>query len=510
MNIVLITPTPPDINAFGVRILSAVLKRAGHGVKCIFLPEGIEHLKFDASFVYRYPEKTLIQIGDICGTADLIGVSFMSLYYDRAVQITDHLKKRLKKPVIWGGTHPTARPEECLNHCDIVCVGEGEEAIVELAAAITAGRSYGDIRNLCFNRNGANKKNEVRPPLHDLDALPFVDYDIRDHYVYNWRSSDVVAIDERIMKEQFLRMPYFGGKWLYAYRTMTLRGCPHRCSYCASSSMGTLRRRSVDNVIAELKDIRKRFPYVELISFFDDTFFAAPVAWFEEFRDKYKKEIGLLFHAQCSPTTMAETKMDILVDAGLYNTEMGIQTGSERIQQMYRRVVPNQKVVEASALIARYMPRVMMPDYHVILDNPWETTQDVRDTLNLLLSLPGDFGLQISSLIFFPGTELNDKARQEGIIKDELNEVCRKPFTYPKWTYLNYLIYLSGFPMIPRRLLRFLAGDALVSLLHSQEPRMLWRLMFATTNKLRLVLKGLNALFTGDWGRISNHFKLAR
>jgi anaerobic magnesium-protoporphyrin IX monomethyl ester cyclase len=510
MNIVLITPTPPDINAFGVRILSAVLKRAGHGVKCIFLPEGIEHLKFDASFVYQYPEKTLQQIAEICGAADLIGVSFMSLYYDRAVQITDQLKKHVNKPVIWGGTHPTARPEECLDHCDIVCVGEGEEAIVELAAAMAAGKPYDGIRNLCFKQNGAVKKNPSRPPVADLDALPFVDYDIRDHYVYNWRSGDVVALDESIMKEQFLRMPYFRKRGLYAYRTMTSRGCPHRCSYCASSSMGALRRRSVDNVVAELKDIRKRFPYVELISFFDDTFFAAPVPWFEEFRDKYKKEIGLPFHAQCSPATISEAKMELLIDAGLYNTEMGIQTGSERIQQMYRRVVPNQKVIEAAALIQKYGSKLMPPDYHVILDNPWETTQDVRDTLNLLLSLPGRFGLQISSLIFFPGTELNEKARQEGIIKDELNEVCRKPFTFPKWTYLNYLVYLSGLPAVPRGLLKLLAGDGFVNRLHSQEPRAIWRFMFGVTNKLRLILRGLGALFTGDWRRIIHHFKLAR
>jgi radical SAM superfamily enzyme YgiQ (UPF0313 family) len=309
---------------------------------------------------------------------------------------------------------------------------------------------------------------------------------------------------------QFPKLEYFKGRHLITYRTMTSRGCPHKCSYCASSAMMRLRRRSVENVIEELQIILNRFGNIEIISFFDDTFFAAPVEYFEEFRDKYKKKIGLPFHAQCSPATISERKMELLVDAGLFYTEMGIQTGSERIKKMYRRVIPNQRIIDAAALINRYKSKLLTPDYHIILDNPWETTEDVKDTLRLLLGLPGKYRLQISSLIFFPGTELNDKARQEGILKDELNDVCRKPFTFPKGTYLNYLIYLVGFSEIPRRILNLLSNKKLVKLLHTQEPRKFYELLFYFTERVRLVIKGITALFKGDIGRIINYFKLAR
>lgn len=511
MKIALITPTPPDINAFGVRTLSSVLKAAGYPTRLIFLPGGIERLRFDTSYVYRYPEKTLDRIVELCRDVDLIGVSFMSLYFDRAVQVTERLRKSLPgKPVVWGGTHPTYRPEQCLEHCDIVCVGEGEHAIVDLAGKLASGADPTDVRGCWFRTAGGIRRNEPGPIVENLDELPFVDYDLGDHHVYDWRSGDVLPLTPEVMQQQFLRLPYFGDRHLHAYRTMTSRGCPHRCSYCASSAMMRLRRRSVGNVIRELKEVLAKFDYVKIVSFFDDTFFAAPVEWFEEFRDAYRREIGLPFHAQCSPTTLSERKLELLVDAGLYYTEMGIQTGSERIKAMYRRVVPNEKMLAAAALLDRYAPRMLVPDYHVILDNPWETAEDVRDTLRLLLALPGKFRLELSSLVFFPGTELNDRARAEGLIKDEVAEVCRKPFTFPKGTYLNYLIYLSGFPAVPRGLLRALASDRVVRLLHRQRPARLFDLLFALTNKVRLVAKGVGSLLTGDFGRIVNYFRLAR
>lgn len=510
MNIALITPTPPDINAFGVRTISSVLKKAGFATKIIFLPGGIERLRFDGHYVYRYSEKTLGQISELCRDTDLIGFSFMSQYFDRAAQVTGHMKKNGSQPIIWGGIHPTYRPEQCLDYCDIVCIGEGEHAIVALAHKIARGDDYTNIDGCWVKSNSAIIKNKPGTIVQDLDALPFVDYDITDHYVYDWRSEDIVQVSEGIMKEQFLKLPYFKDEHLIAYRTMTSRGCPHRCSYCASSAMMQLRRRSVDNVIAELKLMLNRFDAIKLISFFDDTYFAAPVEYFEEFRDKYKKEIGLPFHAQCSPSTISERKMELLVDAGLIYTEMGIQTGSEEVKKMYRRVVSNQKMIDAAALINRYDSKMLIPDYHVILDNPWETKEDVLDTLRLLLRLPGKFKLQLSSLIFFPGTELNERARKEGILKDELTEVCRKPFTFPKGTYLNYLIFLSGFPLVPRCLLRLLCSDTLVSIFHRQRSSKFYDMLFALTEKLRLVGKGVKALIKGDFRRIINFFRLAR
>lgn len=176
----------------------------------------------------------------------------------------------------------------------------------------------------------------------------------------------------------------------------------------------------------------------------------------------------------------------------------------------YPRVVSNDKILEAAALINRYGTKMLTPEYHVILDNPWEETKDVLDTLRLLIVLSGKFKLQISSLIFFPGTELNERAKKEGLLKDELNEVCRKPFTFPKGTYLNYLIYLSGFQAVPRWLLKLLSGDKLVRALHTPKSKKIYMSFSFVSEKLRLIVKGVPALLKGDFGRIINYFRLIR
>lgn len=510
MKIVFITPTPPDLNAFGVRGLSALLKRAGHATRIVFLPGGIEHLRFDAGYVYRYSPRVLGQLADLCADADLLGISFMSLYFDRAVQVTDFLRERLGKPVAWGGTHPTFRPEECLRHCDMVGLGECDLTLPDLVGRMARGEEYRTTPGFWFRDDGGIRRNEPGPLPQDLDTLPFPDYDLADHFVFDWREDAVVPLDAERMRRQFLRLPYFRGRQLITYRTMSSRGCPHKCSYCASASMLRMRRRSVDNTLAELESIRGRFPYVEAVSFFDDTFFASPLSYFTEFREQYRRRIGLPFHAQCSPTTLSEAKLELLLDAGLYWTEMGLQTGSARIRELYRRNETNARMIEAATLLRRHRRRLLPPDYHVILDNPWETPHDVRDTLNLLLQLPGPYGLQISSLVLFPGTELNDRARAEGLLHDELSEVCRKPFTFPQANYLNYLIYLAGFTWIPRGWLRRLAGDAWVARLHRPGSARIWAAAFALSQRVRRLGRGIGALLRGDWRRILNHFRLVR
>ena len=62
--------------------------------------------------------------------------------------------------------------------------------------------------------------------------------------------------------------------------------------------------------------------------------------------------------------------MECLVNAGMVYVEMGIQTGSERIKHLYNRNESNEKIIKATELISRYLPRILPPDYHIILDNP--------------------------------------------------------------------------------------------------------------------------------------------
>ena len=82
----------------------------------------------------------------------------------------------------------------------------------------------------------------------------------------------------------------------------------------------------------------------------------------------------------CHPHHPYEKKISILVDAGLTSLRMGIQTGSERIKRMYKRNYSNQQVEESVRMIHEFKETIPVPQYDIILDNPWETENDLIGT----------------------------------------------------------------------------------------------------------------------------------
>jgi radical SAM superfamily enzyme YgiQ (UPF0313 family) len=132
MRMALISPYT-SITMCSVRQLSACMKVAGHQVNLIFLPA---YPKADARIRLKaepYTPECMSSLAELCSDCDLVGISLMTDFHSAALQITRSLRGRVKAPVIWGGVHPSFTPEECLRHADMVCVGEGEEALVELA-----------------------------------------------------------------------------------------------------------------------------------------------------------------------------------------------------------------------------------------------------------------------------------------------------------------------------------------------------------------------------------------
>ncbi|MFN7971953.1 MAG: radical SAM protein [Acidobacteriota bacterium] len=517
MRVTLFTPTPPDISAFGLRNLSSMLKAHGHETRSVFLPGGIDYLDHGGTYRYGYSEPVLDQMVKLSEDADLVGFSFMTQYFDRARQATEVIKKRTKTPVIWGGIHPTARTEEGLDLADAVCRGEGEEAVLELLDRLQQGKDYADIPNIAVKRNGKVIQNEMRELVQNLDTLPLIDFTCENHFVLDPVADRIVPLDAKKLEECLPLMPYFGGKTTRAYRMMTTRGCPHFCSFCAISTLRLeyegetyLRRQSVGRTMDELEWMLKTYPFIKTIHFFDDTFFAGRMEYFEEFAAAYKKRINVPFYTQASPATLTKPKMDLLMDIGMVFTEMGLQSASEKTKKMYKREMPNEKVIAADAIIDSYRTRLIAPRYHVILDNPWEGKDDLLETLDLILKLKRPYNLCIGSLVLFPATPLHDRAVKEGIIKDEGSQIYRKPFYKPRHTYLNLLICLCDFPLMPLAAIRILRKRALVDALQRESLEPIYRLIFKATNAARLGLKGVQAVTHLDFERIRRFFRRVR
>jgi len=401
----------------GVRVLAAVLKAEGFQVRQIFLPR---ERYFFPDFGEPYPPQVLRSVAQLCRDADLVGLTVMSSYLRDACDLTRAIRQCSSAPIIWGGIHPTVRPEECLQHADMVCRGEGEDALLELAQRLRDGRGPLGVDNILVRQGDRIHRMPLRPLRQDIDSLPFADLSVEDSYALVW--GELLPMDERLRYERYVctarSTRYLLGS-SFAYNTIASRGCRFACSYCGVPSWRReygkgyrVRRRSTENIIQELELARQRIPQLSGITFGDDLFLGGRKDQISEFCQAYGKRIGLPFFALFAPSQIDERTMASLAAAGLRVAEMGIQTGSARIAKLYRRnCFKREMILDAAQAMNRYAPQVV-PRYDIILDNPEEKTEDLRDTLELLTRLPKPNVMTFFSLTVFPGTELWERAEQ--------------------------------------------------------------------------------------------------
>lgn len=414
-----------DIHCINVRRLSAFLKDNGFSTKIIFLPQPSDK---------KYSNNVLSQIANLCKDSKLIAISLMTNNFYNAVQLTDHLKK-LNIPIIWGGTHPTVMPDECLSKVDMICVGEGEETLLSIMKKVPIA----EIPNLFYKKNSEIIKNKLKS-FEEIDFIKLPDYDIDDHYI---------LFGDKIHKMDNYLFRNFYGK---SYRIHCTFGCPNKCSYCCNNVYNKLikfkfRKRKISNIINELIIVKSKFPFLNRIDIYDDYFFCYTIDELNEFKKSYLKFVNIpLFIRGGHPASIKKDSLKICYDTGMTTIGMGIQTGSENIKKLYNREVSNDVILNACNIINSF-PN-LNANYDIILDNPWEKEQDIIDTLYLVLKIPpGKYRLQLFTLTFYPGTELFKKGLEEGMIKDIDYHLHFKHFENLENTYLNLL-----FLVIPNKL----------------------------------------------------------
>ena len=440
----------------GVSQLSGELQRAGHCSLIIYFKDfvvvpkesahqyemvdypGVNVIARAKEYVWNcYKPLSAREYDLLIGTLrdfkpDLIGFSLTSQPLKAAAEVSAKLRGALEAPVIWGGSGPTLEPERCLEWADMVCVGEGERTIVELADRIDRGEDLTSVESIWTKRDRQTVRN-AGGPLIDLDQIATPDFE---------PSRTVHINDDEIRYNVY--PPNLG----LEYAIMTTRGCPFSCSFCIESvyqdmfgKKGSLRRRSVDNVIAELVDAKQKLP-IKQVMFYDDVFTTHP-RWLREFAPRYKQEVGLPFWCYTYPTTTHKADLLLLKDAGLASVTMGIQSGSEEIlKENLHRPVAQQKAIEAAQLI---VDCGLEGFFDLITRVQFETEKHCREAFEFLC----DFPRQMKSVCFgnmtlFPGYGYTQQ------VEDENRSLTLSDQDY---TYYHKL-YLLTRTRLPRRVVR--------------------------------------------------------
>ncbi len=388
----------PNLNAqvgfnYGVAFLSACLKEHGHSTALLNMNEQL-------GFGFDLPR---VREEVAAFEPDLIGFSVVTNQYSIAREIACDIKSYSDVPIVCGGIHPTMDPEGVLQEdCfDYVCIGEGEQAMVELADSMDKGKPATEIENIWCKCNGSVIRNKVRPFV-PLGSLPRKDYEIFD----------------------FQKMIDAKDGWV---GIMSSRGCPFSCSYCfnhrlrelyqrdlgcAASELGYIRHHAVNDVVEEIETLLSSYANINMI-IFDDDLFTLNKKHLKEFCEEYRSRIGMPFVCNAHVKAFDEEVAGCLKDAGCRIVKFGLESGSERVRrEILNRRMSNDDIARAFSTAERFG---LHTSAFVIIGFPHETMAEVHETIDLLARIkPGRFRWSV----FFPyvNTRAYDIAREGGFI----------------------------------------------------------------------------------------------
>ncbi len=340
--------------------------------------------------------------------ADAIGISTLSHGMILAAEVTQHLRQHFDLPILWGGTGPTIEPDRSIQHADLVCVGEGEDVIIDIATRLDQKRPLDSISGTWFRTtDGAVQKNPKRP-VADLEKIA----------TPNWDSEQYTLINGPKFERSLNPNAHSIDK---SYQIMTQRGCPFSCSFCVESfyqnefgKKDSLRRMSPEKAIQELRVAKEHHGYTT-VTFMDDVFTVNP-RWLEKFLALYKKEISLPFFCYTYPTTHNPKILALLKESGCHAITMGVQSGSQRIlTEVYDRPTRVGRVVEAAKEIAA--SGIPAATFDVIPQTEFDTEDDLKETFEVMLQIPKQIDSTFyNKMAYFPNYPIQDKFKDENLL----------------------------------------------------------------------------------------------
>lgn len=405
----------------GIAILSAILKRGGHETAvfdtCFLktVPDEIDsgdlHVAshggtkdHDKSGVQVY-KKTAYTIEDLVRddpvvtyqeefqkiidsfAPDIIALSVMTSTFDFALDLLRQVEYDV--PVIVGGVHPTIALDDCMaqKEIDIACVGEGDEALLELCNRMDAGADFYDIPSLCFRMpDGSIRKNPIGP-LTDVSTLPCPDWGLFD--------------------KRHLYRPFDGEIYVGSFYSQS-RGCPMQCTYCIDPTVAKMvggsksyfRMQPPEVTLAHLTELKEKHG-ATWYKFTDDTFLLPSVEHLKKVGAGLK-ELGIQFACSVMPNTITEEKVILAKDMGCVAMSIGVESGNEGIRKMIRRNYRDETLIRNLKIVTDHGIRLSTFN---IIGFPGETRENVFETIELNRQL-GSQSCNVYILFPYPGTAI--------------------------------------------------------------------------------------------------------
>ena len=348
----------------------------------------------------------------------------VSLVTGPMIRETAQIAKAVKeqypdKPVILGGWHPSLLPDQTLacRYVDVVVVGQGEEALLEIVEHIEAGESFKGITGVGYKEDGHLAFNSPRP-LKPIRELPPKAYHLADFDAY-----------ERVC----------GRRW--AMYTSSL-ACPYNCAYCTNEGLYGRKWNALDpdQVVEEVTDLVTRYN-LQLLWVVDDNFLVDRERAVKIAEGLIRREVQFDWSIQASTNLVTRLTVDelkLLRRAGLSQVAQGADSGSQKILHLMNKDFQKLETIYLAA--DRLSQAGIRPSFNMIFGFPGETEVERRESISLIMEVcrrypQAEFWTNIFTP--YPGSPIMKRAFELGIHVPKTFEGWADFF--PRYTVLPWL-----------------------------------------------------------------------
>ncbi len=434
----------------GIGVLSAYLKEHGHETRLIHVSDELDY-PLD-------PERIVRDIKEY--DPGLIAFSAVTNQWYFVKQLAKFIRRHVDTPIIVGGHHANAVPEQVIaeKSIDFACKGEGEQPLLELVNRLEANLPTDHIPNITTkHREPVQIRASVGSHMRTSQANGRTDSTRPDELVTTVQlekgkrgtvtlaeskavvnathsHNQVGIIDNKMGKwvQNLDELP-FEDREVFAYddivrsrhgwaEVIASRGCPYACTYCfnlpffaryKNDTKGTgdavtmkdfVRRRSVESTVAMLKEVKEKYSNVKFFTFVDDVF-AIYSRWLADLAPLYAREVGLPFACTTQPLAFNEEIARLLKEMGCKVVKMGVEAGNVRIRnQVLNRNIPDDVLIRDFKLARDYG---LKPQAFNMIGLPTETIDNMMETVRLNAKLRS-YIVWMSTFMPYPGTVLHD------------------------------------------------------------------------------------------------------
>lgn len=372
-----------DVFSPGIMYISSSMKEAGIPVTILNLV--LEEGNLEDLLRERIQQESI----------DIVALGGLVVNH-RVLSVVVSLVKKINPEVVTfiGGGLVTYTPEEAMILCsdaDYGVIGEGEITDVELVKAISGDCEVSQVAGIIYRKGKELIRTEERPPIADLDSLPFPDYEGFRYLemLRKYSASSVITVG-----------------------ITGSRSCPFSCTFCSSSGGKTYRQRSLTSIFQEIDFTMERFGANHFS--FTDELFAHDAKRVDEFCVGMKSrqvtwEVSLRIGKNITLDLLKKMK-----HSGCERIQYGVESADDDVLKSMRKQITVEEIHRV--LLATYEADILV-DCNFIFGDVRETLETIENTCDWAYEhahlIPRSSFIPI---LLFPGSELYDNAVKEGKI----------------------------------------------------------------------------------------------